>query len=118
MVSANASYMHRAPYFQESFVSPRTRNTVVPNLTTEKIFSADLNYTMRISTLRMRVTGFYTKIKDQTDLISFYDDLQRTFTNFAMSGIDQTHTGIELGLSVPVYGGLTATGAFSYGYYK
>ncbi len=34
-----------------------------------------------------------------------------------MRGIDQLNTGMELGLSVPLYKGLSADGAVSYGYY-
>lgn len=116
-VYANFGYLHQSPYFQDAFVSARTRNTVVPHLTTEKILSADINYALRLPVVRLRVTGYYTKIKDQTDLISFYDDLNRAYTNFAMSGIDQKHTGLELGVSVPLIAGLEAQGAFSYGYY-
>lgn len=117
MVYANFAYLHEAPYFQDAFVSPRTRNSVVPNLTTEKILSADLNYALRMAGVRVRLTGYYTKIKDQTDLISFYDDQNRAYTNFAMSGIDQTHAGVELGVAVPLVAGIEAQGAFSYGNY-
>lgn len=117
MVYANFAYLHQAPYFQDAFVSPRTRNSVVPNLTTEKVLSADLNYALRMAGFRVRLTGYYTKIKDQTDLISFYDDQNRAYTNFAMSGIDQTHVGMELGVAVPLIAGIEAQGAFSYGNY-
>ena len=117
MVYANFAYLHQAPYFQDAFVSPRTRNSVVPNLTTEKVLSADLNYALRMAGFRVRLTGYYTKIKDQTNLISFYDDQNRAYTNFAMSGIDQTHVGMELGVSVPLIAGIEAQGAFSYGNY-
>lgn len=118
MVYANAAYLQTAPFFQESFMSPRTRNSVVPNLTTEKTLSADINYSVKLPFLKMRVTGFYTKIQDQTRLISFYDDINRSFTNFAMSGIDQINTGVEMGFSVPIWGGISAEGAVSYGLYK
>lgn len=117
MVYANFAYLHQAPYFQDAFVSPRTRNSVVPNLTTEKVLSADLNYALRMAGFRVRLTGYYTKMKDQTDLISFYDDQNRAYTNFAMSGIDQTHAGVELGVAVPLIAGVEAQGAFSYGNY-
>lgn len=117
LVYANVGYMQRAPYFQDAYVSARTRNTVVPNLTTEKILSGDLNYALRLAGMRMRLTGFYTRMQDQTNLISFYDDLNRAFTNFAMSGINQTHIGVELGISVPLIAGIEAQGVVSYGDY-
>ena len=116
-IYANVAYIQSAPFFQEAFVSPRTRNTVVDSLTTDKTFSADINYSLRIQSIKLRVTGFYTTIKDQTNLISFYDDISRSFSNFAMSGIDQVNVGLEAGFSVPVATGLSAEGAISYGYY-
>ncbi len=115
---ANVAYMHRAPYFQDAFVSPRTRNSVAPGLTTEKTFGVDLNYMLRLGGFRMRVSGYYTTIKDQNKLISFYDDLNRSYTNFAMRGIDEMHAGLEVGMQAPLVGGLSLKGAFSYGYYK
>lgn len=118
MVYANVGYMQKAPFFQDAFVSPRTRNSIVPDLTTEKILSADLNYALRLSFLRMRLTGYYTTIKDQTDLISFYDDQNRAYTNFAMNGIDQRHAGAEFGVAVPLIAGIEAQGALSYGLYE
>jgi hypothetical protein len=55
---------------------------------------------------------------DQTDMMSFYDDTQNSFTNFAMSGIDQRHIGIELGFKVPLpVQGLAVEGALSWGEY-
>jgi hypothetical protein len=45
---ANIGYVQSAPYFQESFLSPRTRNSLEPHLTTEKTFSTDLNYALKV----------------------------------------------------------------------
>ena len=117
-IYANGGYFNDAPTFAQSFISPRTRNTLVPNLETMKTVSADLNYQFSNNGYNVRVTGFYTKIMDQTDMMSFYDDSQNSFTNFAMSGIDQRHMGIELGFKVPLpVQGLSVEGALSWGEY-
>ncbi len=117
-VYANVGYFNDAPTFSQAFVSPRTRNTLIPNLTTTKTFSADVNYTYSNNGYDIRVTGFYTKINDQTDVMSFYDDSQNSFTNFAMSGIDQRHMGVELGFKVPLpLDGLSLQGVLSWGEY-
>ena len=117
-VSANAGYFNDAPTFNQSFVSPRTRNTLIPNLTTQKIASADLNYQYNNNGYSVRVTGFWTKIMDQSDMMSFYDDSQNSFTNFAMSGIDQRHCGLEIGAQVPLFlKGLSLSGVLSLGEY-
>ena len=117
-VYANVGYFNDAPTFSQSFISPRTRNSLVPNLETVKTFSTDINYQYSNNGYNVRVTGFFTKIMDQTDMMSFYDDSQNSFTNFAMSGIDQRHMGIELGFKVPLpVQGLSVEGALSWGEY-
>lgn len=117
MLYANVGYMTQAPYFDDSFLSPRTRNSVVNGLTTEKIFSADINYMLKASWMSLRLTAFYTTINDQTDIISFYDDIQRAYTNFSMTGIDQRNMGVEAGIKIPIFAGLAFEGALSWGDY-
>ena len=117
-IYANAGYYNDAPTFAQSFISPRTRNSLVPNLETMKTTSADINYQYSNNGYNVRVTGYWTTIKDQTDMMSFYDDSQNSFTNFAMSGIDQRHMGIELGFKIPLFvQGLSVEGALSWGEY-
>lgn len=117
-VSANVGFFSDAPTFNNSFISPRTRNTIVGNLKTQKTLSADVNYQIASEWVSARVTGFYTKIMDQTDVMSFYDDSQQSFTNFAMTGIDQRHMGVELGVKVPLpLKGLSISGVVSLGEY-
>lgn len=117
-VYANVGYFNDAPTFNQSFISARTRNTLVDNLTTVKTFSSDVNYQYSNNGYNLRVTGFYTKINDQTDVMSFYDDSQHSFTNFAMTGIDERHMGIELGVQVPLFvDGLSISGVLSWGEY-
>lgn len=117
-VYANAGYFNDAPTFAQSFISPRTRNSLVPNLTTTKTASADINYQYSNNGYNVRVSGFWTSIMDQTDMMSFYDDAQNSFTNFAMSGIDQRHLGVELGFNIPFFvKNLSLQGALSCGEY-
>lgn len=115
-VYANAAFIADAPNFNQAYISPRTRNSIVPNLKTNKTLTADLNYAYSNSGYDVRVTGYYTAIKDQSKVMSFYDDAQNSFTNFAMSGIDQRHIGLELGFKVPLpVPNLALQGVVSYG---
>lgn len=115
-VYANAAFIADAPNFNQAFISTRTRNSIVPNLKTNKTLTADLNYAYSNSGYDVRVTGYYTAIKDQSKVMSFYDDAQNSFTNFAMSGIDQRHIGLELGFKVPLpVPNLALQGVVSYG---
>jgi hypothetical protein len=106
-----------APYFQDAFVSARTRNTVAPNLTTEKILSGDIAYTYKAPWISLRASAYLTSIKDQSKLISYYDDVWSAFSNMSLSGIDSRYAGVELGVRVPITADLSFSGAASLGDY-
>ena len=116
-LEANIAVMQQAPKFATAFVSPRTRNTTTPGLKAEKIFGVDLTYNLNLPYIKARVSGYYTTIEDQSKVISFYDDTRSSFTNFAMSGIDKRHYGLEAAVSIPVWNGLSVVGALSLGDY-
>lgn len=117
-VYAHAGAFADAPTFNQAFLSPRTRNQMMEGLTTVKTYTADLNYQFSSNGYNLRVTGYYTRILDQSDLMSFYDDSQNSFTNFAMTGIDQLHKGVELGFKLPTpVSNLSLQGALSWGEY-
>ena len=116
--SLNAGCFSDAPKFKDAFVSPRTRNSVVNGLTNQKTLTADINYQWSRNGYSVRVTGYWTEIKGQTDLMSVYDDSQQSFVNFALTGIDQRHRGIELGAKRPLFvQELTLSGVLSWGQY-
>ncbi len=117
-VYANVAYLTDAPTFNKSFISPRMRNTLMKGLTTSKTFSTDINYQLSTGGFNVRATAYYTTIKDQSDVMSVYDDLQNAFTNFALTGIDQRNMGIELGFKVPTgLTGLSVQGVLAWGEY-
>ena len=102
-VYANVGYYNDAPTFNQAFVSPRTRNTMVQDLTTIKTFSSDINWQYSGGGINIRATGYFTTISDQSKIMSAYDDVQNAFSNFALSGINQRHMGVELGFKFPTY---------------
>lgn len=116
--SLNAGCFRDAPVFKQSFVSPRTRNSMVEGLKPIRTLTADLNWQYSSGGWNVRLTGYHTVIRDQSEVMSFYDDAYNSFTNFAMSGIDERHTGMELGFRLPTpLSGLAVQGVLSYGSY-
>ena len=101
-VYGNLGYFRDAPSFQTGFVSPRTRNTVTPNLRSVKTLAGDVNWQFSSNGFNVRLTAYYAKIKDQSKVMSAYDDLQNAFSNFVLTGIDERHYGMELGFRVPL----------------
>lgn len=117
-IDGNLAYMTRAPFFRNSYISPRTSNFVIPGLTSERVASADLNYNLRTPYIKARLTVYYTLFKDQTELKSFYDDTYRTFVNYTMRNMDKVHKGIELGAEIKISPTLTLNTAAAFGSYQ
>lgn len=117
IVYANGAYVTRAPYFDDAYVSPRTRDQLVDGLTDEKIMSFDVNYLARLPYITGRFSAYYTTFKDQTDVMSFYHDGYSNFVNYAMTGMDKKHIGIELGLEGKVTSTITLSAAAALGQY-
>ncbi len=118
-VYANVGYFADAPKFNQVFLSPRTRNSMADNLKTVKTFSTDLNWQYSGNGINVRATAYFTTIKDQSKVMSAYDDLQNAFSNFALSGINQRNMGIEIGFRVPTFvvPNLNVQGVLSLGEY-
>ena len=117
-LALNVGAVQDAPTFNSAFVSPRTRNTVTPGLTPEQAYSAELVYNLNLPYIQARVAGYFTEMTNASKVISFYDDTQSSFTNFAMSNIDKRYMGVELAVRVPIWNGLALQGALNYGDYR
>ena len=118
-VYGNIGYFADAPKFNQAFLSPRTRNSIMDGLTTVKTFSADGSWQYNANGINLRSTLYFTTIKDQSKVMSAYDDLQNAFSNFAITGIDQRNMGLEVGFKFPTYivPNLSVQGVLSLGEY-
>lgn len=114
---ANAGYLTNAPLVRDIFLSPRTRNSVVPNLTTEKTLSAEAGYILRSPVLKARVSAYYTQFRDLVRSTSFYHDDLRTFVNFNIRGIGRTHLGSEIGVDYKISPSFSVQAAANLGDY-
>jgi hypothetical protein len=114
---ANGSYMTRAPFFENAYIAPRTRDLVQDNLTNEKISSVETGYVLNAPKLKIRLTGYYTEFKDQMNVLTFYHDEYRNFVNYAISGIGKQHFGGEFGIDAKIYKGLSLNAGAAIGRY-
>ncbi len=114
---ANGTYMSRAPFFENAFIAPRTRDLVQENLKSEEIGSVEGGYAMNAPKVKIRLNGYYTKFKNLLDVITFYNDQYRNFVNYAISGLGKEHMGVEFGAEAKVYKGFSVNGAASLGKY-
>ena len=113
----NGSYMTRAPYFENIYISPRTRNAQQENVESEKIQSVEGGYIMNAPRFKVRLGGYFTRFQDGMDVMSFYHDSYQNFVNYAISGIDKLHFGGEFGIEAKLTPTITVNGAAAVGRY-
>jgi hypothetical protein len=117
MIVFNTLLTTNPPLFRNSFLSPRTRNTITPDLVKETILSGDISYVLRSPAIKGRLTAYYTRFMNQTEVTSFYHDEWRTLVNYAMTGIDKENYGIEAGTEVNITPELVINAVASLGQY-
>ena len=122
----NAGYITKAPSIRNTYTNSRENHAIVGDITgvditEEKITSFDANYVFRSSSVKARLTGYYTKMEDANE-ISFYFadgisgvDEGTAFVQEILQGIDKSHMGIEFGMEAQVTPTIKLTGVASIG---
>lgn len=105
----HAAYRTKAPAFNNTFYSPRTRNALVDQVSPEKITSVEGGYLLRAPAINGRLTGFVTEIRDATVIKRFYHEDYRSFVNYVMQGIAIRHLGAELAVQAKLSPSFGAT---------
>jgi len=116
-VYANASYQTRSPYFENVYVSPRTRNAQQNEIKSETIKTGEAGYIMNAPKFKIRLGGYYTQFQDGMDVMSFYHDSYQNFVNYAIGGIDKLHFGGEFGIEAKLSSTITINAAAAVGRY-
>lgn len=116
-IFANGSYQTRAPYFENVYVSPRTRNSQQDVVESETIQTVEAGYIMNAPKLKIRVGGYYTRFENAMDVMTFYHDAYQNFVNYAINGIDKLHFGGEVGIEAKVTPTITLNAAAALGRY-
>ncbi len=113
----NGIYRTAAPFFENAYISQRTRNTVQEFLKSETIVSGETGYKFHAPRVRLGVTGYYTKFINGVDVLTFYHDQYQNFVNYALSGINKVFFGAEIGLELKLNSTLSFNGAAALGRY-
>ncbi|MBB4806656.1 outer membrane receptor protein involved in Fe transport [Chryseobacterium defluvii] len=120
-VFGNIGYFSRQPFF--TGVYPNNRQVVNPNLTNEKVFSAELGYGYRSSNLRANVNLFRTSWKDRfqrrTGLTVPQPSGPAITQAYAeINGIEQVHYGVEFDATYSIGKYVDLEAMFSWGDYR
>lgn len=116
-VYVNGALLTRPPYFENAYISPRTRDNLQDTLVSENIKTVEGGYVLNAPRLKLRLSGYYTTIENGYNVISFYHDDYQSFVNYALSNIDKMHFGGEFGLEAKIFYKITINAAAAVGRY-
>ncbi len=116
----NSAYLLRAPFAQNVYINPRENQLTVPNSTNEKITSIDTNYFIRLPKLTGRITGFYSRFQNISDVNFFFVEsgLGSDFVQEVLTDMDKLHKGLELGLEYELSSAVKLSTAINIGHYS
>ncbi len=118
-VSLQGGYLTRPPVLQNVFINPRENNQIVPAIQTETVSTVDLSYYLRLPKLTGRLTGFFTRFQNTTDINFFFVDtgVGSDFVQEVLTDLDKLHMGTELGLEYQASSSVKLTGVAAVGKY-
>ena len=125
LIDVNAGFVTKAPTIRNTFSNSRENNDIVVGLTDEKITSADISCIIRTPKIKGRITGYYTKFKDATEISFFYadgisgisDTESAAFVQEVVTGIDKRNIGLEFGMEYQITPTIKLKGAAAVGDY-
>lgn len=118
-ITANGAYYTNAPTVNDVFPQGRENNSSIPDLESTKVSSADINYILRGSKVKARVTGYYTKTADEVETSFGYLDFEdaNLFTAEVLSGVDKQYFGTEIAVDAQLTTRIRAKAVASIGQY-
>ncbi|RDY59613.1 carboxypeptidase-like regulatory domain-containing protein [Flagellimonas nanhaiensis] len=117
--TVNGAKLERPPTLQNVFINPRENNEIVSDIQKETITTLDLNYFVRLPDITGRISAFYTRFQNTTDINFFFVDsgLGSDFVQEVITGLDKLHKGIEFGLEYQPSSSVKLSAAGNFGQY-
>ncbi len=118
------AYFTLAPAINEIFINPRINNFFTPEIKSQLINAHDVSFITRGQILKTRLTGYYTHLKNATEISRYFAEGIQIGAQAAgsdalvaeiVSGIERRYMGIEFAADVKINATLNSVFALSYG---
>lgn len=122
----NALHMTKAPTLRNTFPNARLNNGITDGLVSETISSFDASYIIRAPRFKSRLTGYYSKIQDATEIGFFFAEGLgvigsgndgNQFVAEIVTGLDKQNMGLEFGAEYQVTQTIKLNAVLAYGQY-
>ena len=121
LVEMNLAYVTKAPNLRNTFSNPRQNNDIVQGLESENLQNADASYIFRSPRAKVRITGYYNTLYNQTNINFYFTESVRgkdngtAFLQEVLTKINSRRIGGELGIEYNLTPSLKLKGAASVG---
>lgn len=102
----NAEHLTRAPSLRNTFSNSRLNNNIVDGIESENVSNVEANYVYRSPKLKLRLTAYFTSIKNTSKTSFFYAegifdkggsyDPTDAFVSQTLTKLDKKNSGLEL----------------------
>ena len=128
----NGAYMTKAPSMRNTFPNVRLNNNIVEDLQSEAIVSADASYIIRTPKLKAKITGYFSRISNSTDIAFYFAEgigiIDETtnalvsgngnaFVAEIVTGLTKQNMGGEFGIEYQFTSTIKGTATAAYGQY-
>ena len=127
LVLFNGSHASKAPSLKAVFPNSRLNNSIVEGIESETNSSLDASYVYRSPQLKMRLTGYFSQIKNTTETSFFYaegifdngagNNSTNAFVSQTLTLLDKKNWGTELSFEYQIDPTLKTTLAAGFGEY-
>ncbi len=124
LLDFNILYMTKAPNLRNVYSNARKSNALTPGIESESVLSGEASYIIRMPVLKARITGYYSKMQNATEIAFFYAEnisdtngAEDSFVTEITTALKKQNMGLELGLEYQINNTLKATAAAAYGQY-
>lgn len=123
ILGLNTGYSLKAPDLRTTFSNPRQNNEIVKGIVAEKINNIDLNYFINLPILTSRLTAYYTRVNDGSQVSFYYADgisglgnnTTSAFVQEALTNVSKEYLGLELGIEIDILPSLKLNSALAIG---
>lgn len=119
--SLNGMAYNKPPTLNTMYTSVRVRDNIHPRVKEEQIYSGEFSYNHKSPSLKLRFTGYGTRINNQAESLLAFTDAGNgeggQFGNIFVHDIDKLHVGTELGFDTKISPTFSISGASAIGKY-
>lgn len=94
----DVSYLNASPRLQDIYLSPRYHSALISDPKSQQNLGLQFQAIYRRANFNLTASIYYTLISSGSELRSFYDDFNHSYSHYSLQDISRSYLGFELGV--------------------